>query len=242
MADGSTFVGLDVHVATIAVAVVRADGTAQELGTIPNTPGALANRLRKLGPPETVRVCYEAGPCGYGIYRQLTELGMGCTVVAPSLIPVRPGDRVKTDRRDAAKLARLLRSGDLTAVAVPTPEQEALRALSRARETATGDLQRARQRLVKFLAQQRIAEPVAGKRWTKTYGSWIAGLALPLPAAQVVLDELRDAIAVAHDRLDRVTAPLAPHAQTSAQAPVIAALQQLHGIGLITAAGIAAEA
>jgi transposase len=241
MADGSTFVGLDVHVATIAVAVVRADGTAQELGTIPNTPSALAKRLRKLGPPATLAVCYEAGPCGYGIYRQLTELGMGCTVVAPSLIPVRPGDRVKTDRRDAAKLARLLRSGDLTAVAVPTPEQEALRALSRTRETATGDLHRARQRLVKFLAQQRMAEPASGKRWTKTYGSWIAGLALPLPAAQVVLDELRDAIAVAQDRLDRVTTALTAHAQTSAQAPVIAALQQLHGIGLITAVGIVAE-
>ena len=94
---------------------------------IPNTPGALAKRLRRLGPPETLVVCYEAGPCGYGIYRQLTALGIACTVVAPSLIPVQPGNRVKTDRRDAAKLARLLRSGDLTPVAVPTPEQEALR-------------------------------------------------------------------------------------------------------------------
>jgi transposase len=241
MADGTTFVGLDVHVATIAVAMVRADGVAQELGTIPNTPSALAKRLRKLGPPATLAVCYEAGPCGYGIYRQLTELGMGCTVVAPSLIPVRPGDRVKTDRRDAAKLARLLRSGDLTAVAVPTPEQEALRALSRARETATGDLQRARQRLVKFLAQQRIAEPVAGKRWTKTYGAWLAGVTLPLPAAQIVLDELRGSIGVAQDRLDRLTAALTAVVQTAPQAPVIAALQQLHGIGLITAVGIVAE-
>jgi transposase len=133
MADGSTFVGLGVHVATIAVAVVRADGAAQELGVIPNTPGAVAKRLRKLGPPETLSVCYEAGPCGYGIYRQLTALGMRCTVVAPSLIPIQPGDRVTTDRRDAAKLARLLRSGDLTPVAVPTPEQEALRARGRGR-------------------------------------------------------------------------------------------------------------
>jgi transposase len=241
MADGTTFVGLDVHVATIAVAVIRADGTAQELGVLPNTPGALAKRLRKLGPAATLRVCYEAGPCGYGIYRQLTDLGIACTVVAPSLIPVQPGNRVKTDRRDAAKLARLLRSGDLTSVAVPTPEQEALRALSRTRETAAGDRHRARQRLVKYLAQQRIAEPAAGNRWTQTYWRWISGLTLPLPAAQVVLDELRDAITVAQARLDRVTAALTALAQTSSQAPVIAALQALHGIGLLTAVGIVAE-
>ena len=241
MADGTTFVGLDVHVATIAIAVVRGDGVAQELGMLPNTPAALAKRLRKLGPPALLRVCSEAGPCGYGIYRQLTELGIACTVVAPSLIPVRPGDRVKTDRRDAVKLARLLRSGDLTAVAVPTPEQEALRALSRARETATNDRHRARQRLVKFLAQQRIAEPASGKRWTKTYWTWVTGVTLPLPAAQIVLDELRDAITTEQERLTRLTAALTELAQTGAQAPVVAALQTLHGIGLITAVGIVAE-
>ena len=237
------WVGMDDHAATIVVAVLRnEESTPCERFTISNDEKGQKELIKRLGALKgEVRCVYEAGPCGYGIYRQLTELGMACTVVAPSLIPVRPGDRVKTDRRDAAKLARLLRSGDLTAVAVPTPEQEALRALSRTRETATGDLHRARQRLVKFLAQQRMAEPASGKRWTKTYGSWIAGLALPLPAAQVVLDELRDAIAVAQDRLDRVTTALTAHAQTSAQAPVIAALQQLHGIGLITAVGIVAE-
>jgi transposase len=241
MADGTTFVGLDVHVATIAIAVVRGDGVVQDVGSIPNTPGALAKRLRRLGPPEMLRVCYEAGPCGYGIYRQLTALGMACTVVAPSLIPVQPGNRVKTDRRDAAKLARLLRSGDLTPVAVPTPEQEALRDLSRARETAARDLHRTRQRVIKFLAQQRIAEPAAGNRWTKTYWAWLMEVTVPLAAAQIVLDELRDAIMVAQERLDRLTTALTEVAQTSAQAPVIAALQTLHGIGPITAVGIVAE-
>jgi transposase len=241
MADGTTFVGLDVHVATIAIAVVRGDGVHEDLGTIPNTPAALAKRLKKLGARDTLSVCYEAGPCGYGIYRQLTEWGIACAVVAPSLIPVRPGDRVKTDRRDALKLARLLRSGELTAVAVPTPEQEALRALSRARESAAGDRHRTRQRLVKFLAQQRIAEPGAGMRWTKTYWAWVSRLTLPLPAAQIVLEELRSAIRTAQERLERLTAALADAAQTSPQAPVIAALQTLHGIGPITAVGIVAE-
>jgi transposase len=241
MPDGTTFVGLDVHVATIAVAAVRDDGIAQELGVIPNTPGALTKRLRTLGAPATLSICYEAGPCGYGIYRQLTEAGMACAVVAPSLIPVRPGDRVKTDRRDAAKLARLLRSGELTPVAVPTPEQEALRALSRARETAARDLHRVRQRLLKFLAQQRITEPGSGKRWTKTYWTWITGLTRPLAASQIVLDELRAAITTAQAQLARVTAALTEVAQTSPQASVIAALQTLHGIGPITAVGIVAE-
>ena len=240
MADGTTFVGLDVHVATIAVAVARGGGAAEDLGTIPNTPHALAKRLRKLGPPEALRVCYEAGPCGYGIYRQLTALGMVCTVVAPSLIPVRPGDRVKTDRRDAAKLARLLRSGDLTPVAVPTPEQEALRDLSRAREAAIGDRHRARQRLVKLFARHGVAEP-GGTRWTTTWWAWASTVALPEPAAQVVLGELRAAIADAHARVDRLTAALAELAAASSQAPVIAALQTLHGVGLITAVGIVAE-
>lgn len=208
--DGTMFVGLDVHVQTIALAVTRGDSAAEELGVISNTPNALAKRRRKLGPPERLQVCYEAGPCGYAIQRQLSGLGIDCRVVAPSLIPVRPGDRVKTDRRDAAKLARLLRSGDLTSVAVPTPEQEALRDLSRAREAAVGDRHRVRQRLVKLLARHGIAEP-AGKRWTKTYGAWVSSVTLAEPAA------------------------------VSTPAPVIAALQQLHGVGLITAVGIVAE-
>jgi transposase len=239
--DGTTFVGLDVHVKTIVVAVARGGGAAEELGVIPNTPTALAKRLRTLGSPDGLRVCYEAGPCGYGIHRQLSGLGIECRVVAPSLIPVRPGDRVKTDRRDAAKLARLLRSGDLTAVAVPTPEQEALRDLSRAREAAIGDRHRVRQRLVKLLARHGIAEPASGKRWTMTYWAWVSAVALSEPAAQVVLGELREAIASADARLARLTAALSELARASSQAPVIAALQRLHGVGLITAVGIVAE-
>lgn len=238
--DGTMFVGLDVHVQTIAVAVARGDGLAEDLGIIPNIPSALAKRLRKLGPADRLRVCYEAGPCGYTIHRQLRELGIACTVVAPSLIPVRPGDRVKTDRRDAAKLARLLRSGDLTPVAVPTAEQEALRDLSRAREAAVGDLHRVRQRLIKLLARHGVAEPT-GKRWTQRYWAWVNGVSLAEPAAQLVLVDGREAIQVAQARLERLTATLTESAQASSQAPIIAALQRLHGIGPITAVGIVAE-
>ena len=135
------FVGFDVHKETIAVAVA-AEGreAAESLGTINNSPEAIAKLLRKLGSAKSLYFCYEAGPCGYGIYRQLTAAGSTCMVVAPSLIPRKPGERVKTDRRDAKKLAQLLRSGELTPVWVPDEKQEALRDLVRAREATLDDI------------------------------------------------------------------------------------------------------
>ena len=128
------WVGLDVHAQTIAVAVVGADGEVRFLGVIPNNPEAVSKLIKKLGKPQQLRVCYEAGPTGYVLYWQLTKLGVHCEVVAPTLIPVKPGDRVKTDRRDAEKLVRCYRSGDLTPVWVPDAAHEALRDLVRARE------------------------------------------------------------------------------------------------------------
>src|SRR3989442_4897584 len=145
------WVGLDVHKVTIAVAVAKGEEVPDSLGTIPNDPDAIAKLMRKLGPSARLRVCYEAGPCGYVLYRQLTAMGIYCAVVAPTLVPVRGGDRVKTDRRDALKLARLLRSGELTAVPGPHEGHAALRDLVRAREAAHKDLPPARHRPPKFL-------------------------------------------------------------------------------------------
>src|SRR5216110_2065226 len=176
MEKDSRFVGLDVHAETIAVAVGEPGGEVHSLGTIPNTPEAVRRLVKKLGPPETLRVCYEAGPTGYVLYRQLTALGVPCAVVAPTLVPVRAGDRVKTDRRDALKLARLLRSGELTAVAVPDESHEALRDLVRAREAAHKDLRRARHRLQKFLLRQGHRCPLRTKAWGVRYLAWVSGL------------------------------------------------------------------
>ena len=145
------FIGLDVHAETIAVAVAEPGGEVRSLGMIPNRPSRSARLIRKLGKPEQLRACYEAGPTGYVLYWQLSELGVKCEVVAPTLVPVKAGDRVKTDRRDAEKLARCYRAGDLTAVWVPDAAHEALRDLVRARLAAKRDQLRARNRLGKFL-------------------------------------------------------------------------------------------
>lgn len=145
------FVGLDVHAETIAAAVAETGGEVRSLGVIPNRAESIGRLIRKLGKPEALRVCYEAGPTGYVLYWQLAELGVACEVVAPTLVPVRAGDRVKTDRRDAEKLARCYRAGDLTAVWVPDAAHEALRDLVRARLAAKRDQLRARHRLSKFL-------------------------------------------------------------------------------------------
>lgn len=241
MNDGSTFVGLDVHVATIAIAVAYAQGPVEDRGQTRNEPRLIAKRLRALGDPATLRVCYEAGPTGYTLWRQLTGLGIACQVVAPSLIPVRPGDRVKTDRRDAAKLARLLRSGDLTPIAVPSPAQEALRDLSRARAGAGHDLHRLRQRLLKSLPRWGVTEPQGMGRWTARYATWLAGVTLAQPAQQLVLADLRQAITVAETRLATLTSAVSVEAEMGALAGLATALRTLHGVGPIIAVGVLAE-
>jgi transposase len=163
MEKGTRFVGLDVHKASIAVAVGGSSGDPEDHGQIPNDPAAIRKLLDRLGADARLSVAYEAGPTGYALHRQLTALGIECIVVAPSLIPAKPGDRVKTDRRDAAKLARLLRSGDLTPVWIPDEAGEALRDLVRARDDAKADQLRARHRLSKFLrAGRSTRQPVSG--------------------------------------------------------------------------------
>jgi hypothetical protein len=168
------FVGLDVHAETMAVAVAEQNGEVRSLGVIPNREDSVRKLVRKLGPVEELRFCYEAGPTGYVLYWQLTCMGGKCEVVAPTLVPVKSGDRVKTDRRDALKLARNYRAGELTPVWVPDAAHEALRDLVRAREAAKKDELRARHRLNKFLLRQGRRPPMGVKLWTIKYAkrSW----------------------------------------------------------------------
>ena len=167
------FVGLDVHAESIAVAVAEGDGEVRSLGVIPNRAESVGRLIRKLGKPEQLRVCYEAGPTGYVLYWQLSELGVKCEVVAPTLVPVKAGDRVKTDRRDAVKLARSYRAGDLTPVWVPDAAHEALRDLVRARWAAKRDQLRARHRLSKFLLRHGRRAPEGTTAWTDKYLQWV---------------------------------------------------------------------
>ena len=235
------YVGLDVHKESIAVAVAE-EGPAEVRyhGTIPATTDALRTLVRRLGSPQTLRFAYEAGPCGYGVYRTLTSLGAACVVVAPSLIPQRPGDRVKTDRRDACGLARLHRAGELTAVWGPDTGQEAMRDLTRAREDVQLVETRTRQRLGSFLLRHDVR--VAGRpRWTPAYFSWLATLRFPHPAQHVTLEEYRQAVEDATARVARLTEQLEAGVATWSLAPQVHALQCLRGVSLGVASTVMAE-
>lgn len=237
------FLGLDVHAATIAVAIAETNGEVRSLGTIPNRPPAVTHLLRKLGPPAQLRVCYEAGPCGYVLYRQLTRLGITCLVVAPTLVPTRPGDRIKTDRRDALRLARALRAGDLTPVTVPGAADEALRDLLRAREAATYDQTRARHRLSTLLLRQGIRPPPKMSTWTVRYRRWLDTVHFAEPAQEAALTDYLQDIDHAAARLERLEAAVhdAVTRAPAAQRAVISALQCLRGIREITAATLVSE-
>jgi transposase len=185
MSSRMCHVGLDVHAETIAAAVAETNGTVRELGTIPNRPESVRKLLAKLGERSKVRVCYEAGPTGYALYWQLSELGVHCDVIAPSLVPTKAGDRVKTDRRDAVKLARCYRAGDLTPVFVPDAATEALRDLVRAREVAKQDQLRARHRVSKFLLRHGRRRPDGMRAWTgRTPPGWLSNASISKPSRQ----------------------------------------------------------
>jgi transposase len=237
-----TFVGLDVHRSTIAVAVAAAgrDGEVRFVGEVANDAAALDKLLARLARGvRTLRVAYEAGPCGYGVHRHLTGKGIDCVVVAPTLIPRRLGERVKTDRRDAVALARLHRAGELTPVWVPDAEHEAMRDLIRARADMVDALRKARQRLSGFLL--RHGRAYEGKRWTPRHREWLADQTFPHPAQQVAAQEYRDAVAELEGRLERVTdriRDLLPH---WSMGPVVEALQAMRGLSLVAASALVAE-
>src|SRR6266446_7030744 len=222
MADRITYVGLDVHKEGIVVAVAE-DRLMRKLG----------------GVGVGLRFCYEAGPCGYGSQRHLSAHGHECVVVAPSLVPKRAGDRVKTDRRDAASLARLHRAGELTAVWVPDTGHEAMRDLVRARLDAVHALRRARQQLSGFLLRQgcHYGRPA----WTKLHRRWLTGLRFEHAVHHIVLEDYIAAVEAAEGRRDRLTAQIEAMLPDGTLAPVVAALQTMRGMALVNAATLIAE-
>jgi len=236
-------VGLDVHAKSIAVAVAGKSGTERYVGKIPNRIESIRKLVKKLGPKDELRVCYEAGPCGYVLYWQLTKMGVACEVVAPTLIPVKSGDRVKTDRRDALKLAHCYRNGDLTAVWVPDAEHEAVRDVVRAREAAKKDQRKARHRLQKFLLRHGHQRPIGVNSWTAKHGAWLNSLRFEIGALQSTFTDYRHEVEHAGDRIVRLEAAIDEAVE---QAPaelraVIAGLQALRGIAKTSAVGIAVE-
>jgi transposase len=235
---------LDVHAQTIAVAVAETGGEVRSLGVVPNRAESINKLIRKLGKPEQLRVCYEAGPTGYVLYWQLTKLGVRCEVVAPTLIPVKPGDRVKTDRRDAEKLARCYRAGDLTAVWVPDAAHEALRDLVRAREAAKSDQLRARNRLSKFLLRQGRRAPEGTQAWTGKYFKWIKEqVRFEQPAQEATLLDYLHEVEHAGERIQRLEKSIDTAIETVPQKmrAVIQGLQSLRGIAKVSAVSIVAE-
>lgn len=244
MGKGIRFVGLDVHKETIAVAVAEADATVESLGTIQNTPEAVRKLVKKLREKGgELRVCYEAGPTGYVLYWQLTKLGVNCAVIAPSLIPVKAGDRVKTDRRDAIKLARLYRACELTPVWVPTPEHEALRDLVRNREAVKKDERRARNRLQKFLLRHGRQKPGLMREWSLSYRTWVASVTFEHAAQTATLADMLAEVAHVERRIEGLDKHLdaAVAAAPPAMRAVIEALQAMRGVSKLTATSVVAE-
>ena len=241
--EHTTFIGLDVHKASISVAVAQGvrGGEVRHLGSVPNRPDHIRKLAEKLASAGAqLHFCYEAGPCGYGLHRQIVEMGHDCSVIAPSLIPVKAGDRVKTDRRDAVMLAKLHRAGELTAVWVPDAAHEAMRDLVRARATAMRVAGKARQHLQGFLLRHGRIYP-GKKGWTGAYRRWLALVRFTHPAQQIVLQDYIDAVGEAEARVERLTGQIADLLPHWSLAPVVAAVQAMRGVGFIVAVTVVAE-
>lgn len=237
------FIGMDVHKKSISIAIAEGDrdGEVRFYGKIANNMDALSKVIRKLSSDGSeLRFVYEAGPCGYQIYRFLTGKSYDCTVVAPALIPKKSGDRIKTDKRDAVALARLHRAGELTAVYVPNPEDEAMRDLTRAREDASHALRKVKQQLGAFLLRNGYVY-TGRSNWSKAHFNWIADIKMEHPSQQITLQEYVDAVHTCIEREQRLRAHIQNLVSTWRMVPVVAALQALRGVSLIVAATTIAE-
>ena len=237
------FIGIDVHKDSIAVAYGAQDHGAEAtyLGTIGTRQSDIDNLVRKMqSKAKHLVFVYEAGPCGYWLYRYLTNKGYHCYVVAPSLMPKKSGDRVKTDRRDAVQLARLMRSGDLTPVYVPTVEDEAIRDLSRAREDTIGDLKAAKFRLKAFLLRHDIRY-TGRATWNPAHLRWLSEVVCATPAQQIVFQEYVRAVNEHTERLQRLEQELQEQVKAWRLHPVVESLQALRGVQFTVAVTTVAE-
>ncbi len=237
------FIGMDVHKNSITIAIAEEGlrDSARLYGTINNDLDALDKFCRKMiSTASDLYFVYEAGPCGYGIYRHLTGKGFNCMVTAPSMIPKKSGDRIKNDTRDAKTLARLHRAGELTAVYVPDAQDEAMRDLSRAREDAVIAGRKAKQRLNAFLLRHGMS--YSGKsKWSRAYFNWLSDIAMPHPAQQIALQEYIDAVHESLDRIERLTEQIRQMVPDWRLAPIVDALQAARGVSLIVAVTMLSE-
>ena len=234
------WVGLDVHKDTIAACWLRGDSQTEEAREMPNDGRAVRKLLRRLGGEGELRVCYEAGPCGYELRRELERTGIHCEVIAPALIPRRPGDRIKTDHRDARKLARFYRAGELTPIRIPSEAEEAVRDLLRCREDLRHTLIAMRHRLTKFLLRHGRAWR-QGRNWTGPYWTWLRNQRFDDPVAQRTLEEYLAQLHFALDRIGSLDAEIARIAEQDPWKPLVDRLRCLRGFDTLAALVLLAE-
>lgn len=242
MEKGITYMGLDVHQKSIVVAAMLPGATETWEWEVRNDAQSIRRMIRKIQRASSgeVRVCYEAGPCGYVIKRQLDQMrGVSCEVVVPSLIPVKPGERVKTDRRDARKLVRLFRSGDLTMVRMPSEDDEAVRDLCRSRDDARRDLLRSRHRLTKYLLRRGLLW--RGRAWTKPHRSWLLSQRFERPADEVVFGDYLLMVVQQEERVRSLETAIEAIAETDSYREAVGWLRCFRGIDTVTAMTVLSE-